>query len=199
MLLVTCLLSLVTLFPKTLVYFCQMKSIIETRRLYLRPLTLKDTDDLSLVLSDEESMRYYPHAFSKEEVAGWIRRNIERYEKDGFGLYAVIRKTDDQFIGDCGITLQNIDGIVLPEIGFHIIKDFCNQGYATEAAEACKNYGLEVLKFKSIYSYSHLENKASQQVSAKIGMKKIKTFKSDGTEKVVYEYSQDSGSRILDA
>ncbi|HPD96483.1 MAG TPA: GNAT family N-acetyltransferase [Tenuifilaceae bacterium] len=165
-----------------------MTPIIETRRLYLRQLTLKDTQNLSLVLSDKESMRHYPHAFSTEEVAIWINRNIERYKNDGFGLWAVIRKDDGQFLGDCGITLQNIDGDTLPEIGFHIIKTFCNMGYATEAAEACKRYAIEVLKFKSIYSYSEVENKASQRVSAKIGMNQIKTFKSEGIEKVVYEY-----------
>ncbi len=165
-----------------------MIPIIETRRLYLRQLTIKDISDLSLVLSDKESMRYYPHVFTKEEVARWIERNIERYNNDGFGLYAVIRKDDDQFLGDCGITLQNIDGDILPEIGFHIIKTFCNMGYATEAAEACKKYAIEELGFKSIYSYSEVENKASQKVSSKLGMKMIKTFKSDGIEKVVYEY-----------
>jgi len=133
-------------------------------------------------------MRHYPHAFSTEEVAIWINRNIERYKNDGFGLWAVIRKDDGQFLGDCGITLQNIDGDTLPEIGFHIIKTFCNMGYATEAAEACKRYAIEVLKVKSIYSYSEVENKASQRVSAKIGMNQIKTFKSEGIEKVVYEY-----------
>jgi RimJ/RimL family protein N-acetyltransferase len=165
-----------------------MISIIETQSLYLRQLTLGDITNLSLVLSDKESMRYYPHAFSREEVARWIERNIERYKNDGFGLYAVVRKEDDQFLGDCGITLQNIDGEILPEIGFHIIPAFCNMGYATEAAEACKKYAIDKLEFKSIYSYSEIENKASQKVSSKLRMNKIKTFKSDGTEKVVYEY-----------
>jgi len=165
-----------------------MKSIIETHRLYLRPLTLNDAPFLSLVLSDKESMRYYPQAFSKEEVRNWIQRNIERYKNDGFGLWAVIRKIDNQFLGDCGITLQNIDGDILPEIGFHIIKTFCNNGYATEAAEACKKYATEVLGFKSVYSYSEVGNKASQRVSSKIGMNKIKTFRKDGIEEVVYEY-----------
>lgn len=165
-----------------------MNPIIETKRLYLRQLIPEDITNLSLVLSDKDSMRYYPHAFSKEEVAGWIERNMERYRKDGFGLWAVIRKDDGQFIGDCGITLQNIDGDVLPEIGFHVIKRFCNNGYATEAAGACKKYAIEVLGFKAVYSYSEFENKASQRVSSKIGMKKIKSFKSEGTEKVVYEY-----------
>ncbi len=165
-----------------------MKSIIETHRLYLRQLTLEDTPFLSLVLSDKESMRHYPHAFSEEEVRNWIQRNIERYNNDGFGLWAVIRKADNQFLGDCGITLQNIDGDILPEIGFHIIKAFCNNGYATEAAEACKKYAIEVLGFKSVYSYSEVGNKASQRVSSKIGMNKVKTFRKDGIEEVVYVY-----------
>lgn len=167
-----------------------MKSIIETERLYLRHLTLEDISSLSLVLSDKESMKHYPHPFSWEEVEKWIGRNIERYKNDGFGLWAVIRKTDNQFLGDCGITLQNIDGEILPEIGFHIIKTFCNMGYATEAAEACKKYAIKTLGFKSIYSYSEVENKTSQRVSSKIGMNKIKTFVSDGIEKVVFMYKE---------
>lgn len=166
-----------------------MKPIIETPRLYLRPLNPEDISNLSLVLSDKDSMRYYPHAFSKDEVKKWIERNIERYNIDGFGLWAVIRKADNQFLGDCGITLQNIDGVILPEIGFHIIKTYCNNGYATEAAEACKKYALEVLRFKSIYSYSEIGNKASQRVASKIGMHRVKTFKKDGTEDVVFEFS----------
>ena len=165
-----------------------MDTIIETSRLYLRQLIIQDISNLSLVLSDKESMRYYPHALSNEEVEKWIERNIERYNNDGFGLWAVIRKTDNQFLGDCGITLQNIDGDILPEIGFHIIKTYCNKGYATEAAEACKKYAIDVLGFKSIYSYSEVGNKASQRVSSKIGMTKVRTFKKDGTEKVVYEF-----------
>jgi len=165
-----------------------MESIIETRRLILRRLTLDDIPSLSLVLSDQESMIHYPQAFSNEEVKKWVERNIERYKNDGFGLWAVIRKEDNQFLGDCGITLQNIDGDILPEIGFHIIKSFCNMGYATEAAEACKKYAIEVLGFKSIYSYSEVGNKASQRVSSKIGLIKVKTFTKDGIEEVVYEY-----------
>jgi RimJ/RimL family protein N-acetyltransferase len=140
-------------------------------------------------------MSHYPHPFSPEEVKKWIERNIERYKNDGFGLWAVIRKEDNQFLGDCGITIQNIDGDFLPEIGFHILKTFCNMGYATEAAEACKKYAIEVLRFKSIYSYSEIGNKASQRVSEKIGLKKVKTFIKDGIKEVVYEYSENDLNR----
>lgn len=92
-----------------------MKPIIETPRLYLRQLNSKDILDLSLVLSDKDSMKYYPYVFSMSDVSIWIERNIERYQNDGFGLWAVIRKKDNQFLGDCGITLQNIDGVFICE------------------------------------------------------------------------------------
>jgi len=164
--------------------------IIETQRLFLRELTFEDISNLSLVLSDKESMIHYPHSFSGEEVKRWIERNIERYKIDGFGLWGVIRKEDNQFVGDCGITLQNIDNDILPEIGYHIIKKFCNLGYATEAAEACKNYAMNELGFKSIYSYSVFGNIGSQKVASKIGMRKIKTFMKDGIVEVVFEYKE---------
>ena len=64
--------------------------MIETHRLYLRQLTPEDASDLSLVLSDQESMKHYPHAFSNGEVNEWIERNIKRYKDDGFGLWAAI-------------------------------------------------------------------------------------------------------------
>ncbi len=166
----------------------QLTSILETPRLYLRQLTPSDVQRLFRVLGDQESMRYYPHAFSMDEVARWIERNRERYHTDGFGLWAVIRKEDNAFLGDCGITLQLIDGEILPEIGFHIIKEFCNKGYATEAAAACKQYAMEVLGFRAIYSYSESKNKASQKVAAKIGMTHLKTFNNNGVETVVYAY-----------
>lgn len=165
--------------------------IIETQRLILRKLTLEDVSSLSLVLSDKKSMVHYPHALSTEEVKGWVERNIERYKNDGFGLWAVIRKEDNQFIGDCGITLQNIDNEILPEIGYHIINEYCNSGYATEAADACRNYAVKELGFKKIYSYSRFENIASQKVASKIGMHMTKTYMNDGIIIVVYEYSEN--------
>ena len=32
-------------------------------------------------------------------------------------------------IGDCGLTLQTINGNKLPEIGYHIRRDFQRRGY----------------------------------------------------------------------
>ena len=60
--------------------------IIETERLYLRKLNECDMDDLSSLLQDEKVMYAYEHGFSKEEVISWYNKQIERYNKYGFGL-----------------------------------------------------------------------------------------------------------------
>lgn len=169
-----------------------MKKIIETERLYLRELTMDDVEELAKVLSDPESMKYYDAPFDLEKVKGWIQWNINNYKKYKHGLWAVILKGGETFIGDCGITMQNIDNERLPEIGFHIIKEFGNQGYATEAARACKDYAFDVLDYSSVFSYTTIEHKASQKVAQKIGMQTYKIFERDGKELTVQMVSRET-------
>ncbi|MBQ6029235.1 MAG: GNAT family N-acetyltransferase, partial [Treponema sp.] len=79
--------------------------LFETERLFFREMTLEDTDTLALVMSDPESMKFYPHPFSREEVENWIKWNIDNYRKYGFGRWAVCLKESGEMIGDCGITM----------------------------------------------------------------------------------------------
>ena len=62
--------------------------IIETSRLILREFTPYDADSLELILSDPEAMRFYPSAFDRSGVERWIARNMQRYAKNGHGLWA---------------------------------------------------------------------------------------------------------------
>lgn len=150
--------------------------ILETERLYLRELVLEDKKELSKVLSNPESMEFYPHPFSDEEVEKWIRWNIENYKKYKHGLWAVILKEGNVFIGDCGITMQDIGNEIVPEIGFHIIKEYCKKGFATEAALACKEYAFNVLNYSKVFSYTTVRNIPSQKVASKIGLQFYKNF-----------------------
>jgi len=158
--------------------------ILETERLYLRELRFDDKKELMKVLSDPESMEFYPNPFDEEKVEAWIKWNIENYRKYGHGLWAVILKESDVFIGDCGITMQNIDNEIVPEIGFHIIKKYCNKGYATEAALACKEYAFNVLQYPKVFSYTTVRNISSQKVAEKIGMRLYKSFKKNNAEQI---------------
>ncbi|GIO26343.1 GNAT family N-acetyltransferase [Ornithinibacillus bavariensis] len=161
-----------------------MKKIIETERLYLRELVMEDVQELSKVLSDPESMQYYNEPFNEEKVEKWIQWNIDNYKKYNHGLWAVILKDGEKFIGDCGITMQAIENEIVPEIGFHIIKKYWNKGYATEAAIACKDYAFDVLNYPKIFSYTTLENISSQKVAQKIGMQTYKMFEKNGEKQI---------------
>ena len=165
--------------------------IIETERLYLRELLIEDKKELMKVLSNPESMEFYPNSFSEEEVEKWIQWNIENYKKYKHGLWAVILKEGQIFIGDCGITMQNIGDETVPEIGFHIIKEYCNKGFATEAALACKEYAFKVLDYNEVFSYTTVRNIPSQKVAEKIGMQVYKYFEKNGEKQIVQVASEE--------
>ena len=150
--------------------------ILETPRLILRKLHSEDFDSLYAVLGDSAIMEHYPNSFDKERVRSWIRRNQERYETDGFGLWAVVRKDTGDMIGDCGITMQNIHGTLLPEIGYHIRADQQRQGFASEAAAACVQYAFDVCHFPAVYSYMKYTNIPSQKTAMKIGMRFLEEY-----------------------
>ena len=149
---------------------------LETLRLILREMTTDDFDALYAILSDAETMQHYPAPFDAEKVRSWIGRNQNRYREDGFGLWAVVLKETGDVIGDCGITLQNIDGERLPEVGYHISKKHQRRGYASEAASACIRYAFERFDFPAIYSYMKYTNAASYSTALKCGLRFIKEY-----------------------
>jgi [ribosomal protein S5]-alanine N-acetyltransferase len=148
--------------------------MLETKRLTLREMTLDDIDDLLEALSDPESMQFYPKPFDRPMTQMWIERNMQRYAQHGFGLWAIILKESGQLIGDCGLVVQEVDGIEEIEIGYHIRRDLWGQGLATEAAQACREYGFSQLGLDKLVSLINPANMASRRVAEKNGMKIIK-------------------------
>lgn len=145
---------------------------LETERLILREMTEEDLPGLSLILQDEEVMYAYEHAFSSEEVQEWLNRQTRRYEeyRHRFGLWAVVLKETGEMIGQCGLTLQEYREREVPEIGYLFRKEFWHQGYATEAAVACKHYAFRTLNYDEVFSIIRDTNIASQKVALRNGM-----------------------------
>jgi len=161
--------------------------ILETERLILREMDQNDFNSLYAVLADSDIMEHYPYTFDEVRVRNWITRNMERYSKDGFGLWAVVLKETGEMIGDCGITMQNIHGTILPEIGYHIRADQQRKGYATEAAAACIRYAFENFDLPAVYSYMKYTNIPSQRTAMKNGMKFVGEYEDpDNTYTRVY-------------
>ena len=161
---------------------------IETNRLILRDYTMDDYEALYEIMSDPETMQHYPKPFDEEKVRSWIQWNLDNYRKYGFGLWAVTLKETDEFIGDCGITLQNIDGEILPEIGYHIHKAHWRKGYGGEAAKAVRDWVFQHTKYDAVYSYMKYTNEASYRTAVANGMRKVKEYP-DEKNGISYAYA----------
>ena len=168
------------------------KMQLQTDRLILREYTMNDFTALYEIMSDSETMQHYPAPFDEARTRRWIEWNLENYQKYEWGLWAVILKESGEFIGDCGITLQNIDGQLLPEIGYHIHKKYWRQGFAKEAALAVRDWVFENTDYDTIYSYMKYTNVASYSTALSIGMKKVKEYP-DPKNEISYAYAITRG------
>ncbi len=164
--------------------------ILETERLYLREMRQDDFQSLCKILQDEDTMYAYEGAFSDEEVQDWLDRQISRYQKWNFGLWAVILKETDEMIGQCGLTMQSWKDKEVLEIGYLYERIHWHKGYATEAARACKKYAFEILNADEVCSIIRDTNIASQNVAVRNGMSMadswIKHYK--GVDMLHYRY-----------
>lgn len=150
--------------------------ILETERLYLREMNQADFKSLCKILQDEETMAAYEGAFHDSEVQEWLDRQISRYQRWGFGLWAVILKETDEMIGQCGLTMQPWKDREVLEIGYLFERLHWHQGYAIEAAAACKKYAFEVLNAGEVCSIIRDTNTASQKVAVRNGMEAVDTW-----------------------
>lgn len=156
--------------------------VIETKRLLLREMTEKDYDALYRILADSDIMQHYPYAFDEARVRGWINRNIERYKIFGFGLWAVCLKETGEMIGDCGLTMQLINGQIKPEIGYHMRKDQQRKGYAKEDTIAVRDWTFNNTPFNIVYSYMKHTNAPSCNTAIAYGCKQVDEFEDEVNE-----------------
>lgn len=145
--------------------------LIKTDRLLLREMNDGDFPALCRMLQDPEVMYAYEHAFPDDEAWDWLRRQQERYARDGIGLWALVEKDTDKMVGQCGLTWQECgyDRLVL-EVGYLLEKSAWHRGYATEAARACRDYAFDHMGAEEVYSIIRDNNLPSQAVARRNGM-----------------------------
>lgn len=156
--------------------------VIETERLILREMNMDDFDALNKVLADSDIMQHYPYSFDEKRVRGWIERNIQRYQIFGFGLWAICLKDTGEMIGDCGLTMQDIGGVIKPEIGYHLRADMQRKGYAKEAAIAVRDWTFMNTPFRQIYSYMKYTNEPSARTAMSWGCRFVEEFEDEVNE-----------------
>lgn len=152
-----------------------MKKILETNRLYLRELEVSDAQDFFNLNLDPEVIKFTGDVpFNHITEAQSFLQNYNQYELFGYGRWAVIRKQDNKFLGWSGLKYSS--DVEEVDLGFRFFKEYWNQGYATEAAIGCLNFGFQNLKLEKIVGRAMEANTASVKVLEKIGMQFIGKF-----------------------
>ena len=144
--------------------------VLKTERLALRRLGQEDFEALCKILQDAVAMRAYEHAFSDAEVQEWLDRQMGRYQEYGLGLWAVILQQSGELIGQCGLTWQDCAGKQVLEVGYLFQRAYWHQGYAIEAAAACRDYAFETVGVDEVFSIIRDNNLPSQNVAKRNGM-----------------------------
>ncbi len=146
------------------------KPVLVTNRLTLSEMNVADLDFVAAMLANPEVMRFYPKCYSRQEAEAWVRRQIERYAKHGHGLWLVRDRRTGDPVGQVGLTVQEVDGVEEPEVGYLIHRPFWRRGFATEAATATRDYAFDRLGKRRVISLVRPENVPSQGVAKKLGM-----------------------------
>ena len=147
---------------------------IETTRLWLRPMRGDDFDALLEIFTDPMVMASFGgELFTPTQMQGWLDRNLEHQAQFGYGLFSVIHKADGRLIGDCGLEQMTVDGHTAAELGYDFRSDAWNQGFATEAACAVRDYAFAELRLPQLISLIREGNLASRRVAEKVGMQLV--------------------------
>ena len=170
--------------------------MLKTRRLILRKMTMKDSDDLLRIFSDPKVMQSFGGVlFDRAKMEKWIQRNLDHQDQYGYGLFSVILTENGELVGDCGLEHMEVDGVPEVEIGYDFMSAYWGRGLATEAAGAVRDYAFRQLGLKRVISLIQPSNLASVRVAEKIGMVKEKDCMRGG--QLYYVYSQSDSSNRL--
>ena len=155
-----------------------MDYLLSTERLGLRNWLDSDIKPLTEMNKDPEVMKYFPRTLTETETLKMLQRITAHFEKNGFGLFAVEDKNTKEFIGFTGFAIPTFEETFTPcvEIGWRYKKKAWGHGFATEAANACLQYGFEVLKLTKIVSFTSTHNVPSINVMKRTGMTYVADF-----------------------
>jgi ribosomal-protein-alanine N-acetyltransferase len=166
----------------------------ETDRLILKPTTLADAEFIRSLYNSPKWIKFIGdrQLNTVKDAENYIQTKLmPQMERLGYGTYTIIRKSDGEKVGSCGLyDREGVNGI---DIGFALLPDFEKKGYAFESVNYLKEIGFSDFKLKQISGITSKKNKASQDLLMKIGLKFEKTIiLSNETEEILlYTLIQD--------
>ncbi|WP_026828409.1 GNAT family N-acetyltransferase [Exiguobacterium artemiae] len=153
--------------------FYQHLPVLETERLVLRPLQVKDLDDLFEYTQDEETARYVTWSANQtiEQAEQFLNYVLSNYEQGKEAPWAIVWKETGKMIGTIDFIHLLLDDNEQAELGYALSRQFWGKGIVTEAVECVMAFGFEELKLERIQARCMEGNIGSARVMEKVGMK----------------------------
>lgn len=158
-----------------------MQFLIETERLLLREFRTSDDTAMFELDSNPEVHKYLGNnpVTNIEQVQKYISSIQQQYLDNGIGRWITIEKSSNEIIGWSGlkfITEYENNHINFHDVGYRFMPQYWGKGYATEATRAALKYGFDSMNLNKIVGTTHVDNKASQRVLEKCGLKFVEQF-----------------------
>jgi RimJ/RimL family protein N-acetyltransferase len=176
---------------------------LETDRLVLRLPTLDDADGAAEYLTDPEVMRHLGSVIvPREDAAAVVQKWLDRWQTTGFGPFAIERREDGRMLGRAGLlvwdtrdwshtTFADGNGHAQPELGWVLARAYWGNGYATEAAQAVREWARRERAVGRLISLVHPDNVRSQRVATRLGAQPADTVTLfDGGPAVVWVHPE---------
>ncbi|MDH1170628.1 GNAT family N-acetyltransferase [Pantoea agglomerans] len=146
----------------------------DTMRLFLRPVTPSDADDLYRIYGDPATNTFnpagpHPDIQHSREV---LSRSISHWESNGFGSWAIsLRDNPERIIGFGGLSIRSFADITINNLGYRFSPESWGKGLATEFANYVVCYGFEEVKLAEISAVVRANHLASQKVLINAGLR----------------------------
>ena len=146
---------------------------IETERLLIRKLTIRDDQDIYAVSSNpkvSKTVLWSTHR-SIFDSRAMLRGVLRAYRMDEPAAFGIVLKETGRVIGTIGFISLDYDNSC-GEIGYSLKYECWNHGYMTEALSAMLDFGFNKVYLNRIEGMFDVQNPASGRVMEKCGMKK---------------------------
>lgn len=144
----------------------------ETKRLCLLPTAPDDAEFILRLFNTPNWLRNIGDrgVNSIDEAQLYIKmRMIPQMERLGFSNYTIVRKSDSEKIGICGLYDRvGLDGL---DIGFALFPEFEGNGFAYEAASKLIQVAFDEFGITEIQAITSKDNISSQKLIEKLGLK----------------------------
>jgi RimJ/RimL family protein N-acetyltransferase len=159
---------------------------LPTDRLRFREYRDDDLEDVVAMFGNAQARRFYPEMDTPEACRDWIEWSKRNYRDHGFGLWAIEDLLRGEFLGDCGLTYQPVEGDRLLELGYHLLAEHRGKGLVTEAGRACLDYAFDQLAAPMVCSLVHPENAPSMAVAGRFHRSQRTYLKDDGQTRLLF-------------